>query len=70
MRTRSDKNDGAEMLSTAQVAALIACSISTVNRYRADGRLPRPIAPTRRLVRWPRKAIEAWLASTREPQCH
>jgi excisionase family DNA binding protein len=50
------------MLSVDQVARLLGCSSRHVYRLADSGRLPRPLK-LGALVRWPRKAIDEWLAN-------
>jgi len=52
---------GAVLLTVHEVARMLSCSVRTVYRLTASGRMPRP---TRlgALVRWPRHIIEQWVA--------
>jgi len=49
------------MLTAAGVAALLACSTKTVYRLNDRGALPSPVR-IGGLLRWPRAAIEQWIA--------
>lgn len=51
----------AELLSVNDVASLLSCSPRHVYRLTDGGKLPRPLK-LGALVRWPRRAIEAWIA--------
>jgi predicted DNA-binding transcriptional regulator AlpA len=51
-------------VSLAQLASLLGCSISTIQRRRRDDDcFPQPIASTGRLVRFDRRAVTSWLAN-------
>jgi excisionase family DNA binding protein len=50
------------MLTVDGVAALLACSPRTVYRLADTGRMPPPVR-LGALVRWPREAIDAWVAA-------
>lgn len=52
------------LLTTESVAQLLDCSQRTAWRLAAaEGGFPRPVRLTRRLVRWKRADVEAWLAA-------
>ena len=51
-----------ELLTVAQVAALLGISTKSVARYAADGRLPPPVKVANRFVRWPKYLIDNYLA--------
>jgi predicted DNA-binding transcriptional regulator AlpA len=51
-----------QLLSRAQLAALLQISTRTVARMEADGRLPPPIKVTDRIRRWDDGAIQQFLA--------
>lgn len=50
------------MLNKFEVAAMLNCSWRHVYRLSDEGRMPRPLK-LGSLVRWPRKAIEEWIAA-------
>ncbi len=47
---------------TAELTAALGCSLRHVRRLQAAGHLPPPVR-LGRLVRWPRAAIDRWLAA-------
>ncbi|MBN1341747.1 MAG: helix-turn-helix domain-containing protein [Phycisphaerae bacterium] len=49
------------MLTVHDVAGMLNCSTRTVYRLIDSGRMPRPVR-LGALVRWPRVAIESWIA--------
>ena len=51
------------LLSAGVVAAEIGLSPSTLARYRAEGSGPPWIRVGRRLIRYPRSGVRAWIAS-------
>lgn len=52
----------AALLNVGQVAELLGCSVRHTYRMADAGRMPRPIK-LGALVRWPRAAIESWIAA-------
>lgn len=54
-------SQAAEMLNVGDVAKLLRCSSRTVYRLADSGRMPRPVK-LGALVRWPKAAIDAWIA--------
>lgn len=50
------------MLSTQDLADLMQCSDRHIANLRKEGRMPAPVR-LGTLVRWPRKAIEDWIAA-------
>jgi excisionase family DNA binding protein len=54
--------DAAQMLDVQAVAAWLSCSARHVYRLRDSGRMPPPVR-IGALVRWPRRAIEEWIAA-------
>ncbi len=52
---------GAKMLDVGAVAAMLNCSTRHVFRLAESGRMPAPVR-LGTLVRWPRTAIETWIA--------
>jgi excisionase family DNA binding protein len=54
--------DAALLLDAQGVATLLSCSARTVVRLAAASDLPPPIK-IGRLARWPRAAIEEWIAA-------
>lgn len=59
MTSRSRDRD-IDMLSTEQVAELLAVSEKTVIRYARSGKLPQPIR-LGKFNRWRRADLEAWM---------
>ncbi len=57
-------DNGAEpvLLDVRQVAALLGVSTRTVYRLADSGLMPRPVR-LGALVRWPRAAVEEWIAA-------
>ena len=51
----------ASLLDVKTVAALLSCSARHVYRLADAGRMPPPVK-LGALVRWPRRAVEQWLA--------
>jgi len=51
----------AAMLAVDDVAEMLKCSTRTVYRLSDAGRMPRPVK-LGALVRWPRQAVEQWIA--------
>jgi len=51
----------AALLAVGAVAAMLACSARHVYRLADAGRMPPPVK-LGALVRWPRRAVEQWLA--------
>jgi len=49
------------MLTVHEVARMLNCSARTVYRLTDSGRIPRPVK-LGALVRWPRDAVEKWIA--------
>lgn len=49
------------MLTAADVATLVRCSIRTVYRLADQGSIPKPVR-LGRLIRWPREPFERWIA--------
>lgn len=49
------------LMTVKDVAQLLSCSTRTVYRLNDAGRLPHPVR-LGTLLRWPRSAIEAWIA--------
>ena len=56
----------AALLDVRAVASLLACSSRTVYRLADGGKMPRPVK-LGALVRWPRAAIEEWVAGGCQP---
>jgi len=54
-----------ELLAGADVAAELAVSQRTLDRWVKAGRFPRPIRYSSKRV-WPRTTVNAWLASIRK----
>lgn len=52
---------GSAMLTVHDVARMLNCSARTVYRLTDSGRIPRPVK-LGALVRWPREAVEQWIA--------
>ena len=52
----------AQLLTVDHVADLLGCSPRQVRRMADAGSFPRPIRIGMKLKRWPRSAIEKWLA--------
>lgn len=50
------------LLTVAEVAELLGCSISFVWRMRRRGQLPEPMRQGTKWTRWRRADLEAWLA--------
>jgi excisionase family DNA binding protein len=50
-----------DMLTAQDVCDLLRVNRLTVLRWVRDGRLPRPVAPTLRCLRWPRVVVARWL---------
>jgi len=57
-----DAVDQPAMLTVHDVARLLGCSARTVYRLTNTGRMPNPVR-LNSLVRWPREAIEQWIAA-------
>ncbi|MBT3295729.1 MAG: helix-turn-helix domain-containing protein [Verrucomicrobia bacterium] len=53
-------NGGDRLLDVSTVAEILSCSERTVWRWRDEGWLPKSIT-IKRVVRWSRKAIMAWI---------
>ena len=51
-----------ELLTTADLAALLKISASQLRRRVTAGQVPKPFYPAPGSPRWRRAAIEAWLA--------
>lgn len=49
------------LLDPKQLAEFLGCSARNVRHLSAAGKLPKPVR-VGRLLRWPRKSIEQWLA--------
>ena len=56
-----EKRQQAALLDVQAVASLLSCSTRHVYRLAGTGRIPQPVK-LGALVRWPRYAIEKWLA--------
>lgn len=54
-----------EMIDAHDVASILGCAVVTVRRRSLDGSLPRP-TKIGKLCRWPRKAIEQFVAKACE----
>lgn len=52
-----------DLLTLEQIAALLGCSTRAIYSERVRGVFPEPIRVGKRLVRWPRSAIESYLAN-------
>lgn len=50
-----------DLLTVAQVAALLQVGVRTVRRHVAAGQLPEPICVGKRTQRWDRAQLMAWL---------
>lgn len=50
-----------DLLTTAQVAAMLQVSLRTVRRHIAEGKMPDPIYVGARAPRWDRAQIMDWL---------
>jgi predicted DNA-binding transcriptional regulator AlpA len=50
------------LLHAKQIAAFLGCSPKHVRRLSDRGDFPRPVKAGRRILRWPREAVEKWLA--------
>jgi predicted DNA-binding transcriptional regulator AlpA len=55
-----------ELLPIAEVAALLGVDVRTVHRLRHDQEFPAPIPVSKRMKRWSRSSLQAWLNSRRE----
>lgn len=52
-----------DLITIAQIAAMLACSKSTIWRWLSEGRdFPRPIVLGPQCYRWVREEIEKWLS--------
>ncbi len=51
-----------QLLTVAEVAAVLDVSPRTIWAWVAAGELPEPVRKGRRWVRWRRREVEAWLA--------
>ncbi len=51
----------AALLDVGAVAAMLLCSVRHVYRLSDEGRMPQPVK-LGSLVRWPRRAVEQWIA--------
>jgi excisionase family DNA binding protein len=61
MSIETDDRQQASLLDVQAVATLLACSARHVYRLADAGRMPPPVK-LGALVRWPRRAIEKWIA--------
>ena len=57
-----------KLLTIGDVAEILGCSVQTVRRMAADGRLPPPRRFGRRTLRWRASTIDAWLADAPEAE--
>jgi excisionase family DNA binding protein len=54
--------ESSALLDVRQVAAILGCSARHVYRLSDAGRMPRPVK-LGSLVRWPRAAVDEWIAA-------
>lgn len=64
--TLSPPSTAAQLLDVTAVAELLDCSTRHVYRLSDAGRMPAPVH-VGALVRWPRSAIEEWIAGGCRP---
>jgi predicted DNA-binding transcriptional regulator AlpA len=57
-----------QLLAVPDVALLLDCSVRSVWRLVRQGRLPRPLRLSRKLVRWPAAVVVAWLQRLADAQ--
>lgn len=50
------------LLKAKQIAAFIGCSAKHVRRLAESGEFPKPVKAGKKMLRWPREAVERWLA--------
>jgi predicted DNA-binding transcriptional regulator AlpA len=67
---RANRTIEAELLTSRQVAAMLAISSATLWRMTSDGRLPRPIHIGPYTLRWRRATIMHWLDSLERSNGH
>lgn len=60
-RTARDARDPAQLLTGAEVAALLQIDERTLRELRHSGEVPGPLSVGKRL-RWRRRDVEAWMA--------
>jgi predicted DNA-binding transcriptional regulator AlpA len=54
--------------STSKRQGLIGANPSTIWRWAADGKFPKPIKLSEKVTVWDANEIDAWIASKRDPQ--
>lgn len=50
------------LLKAKQIATFIGCSSKHVLRLAESGQFPKPVKVGKKMLRWPREAVERWLA--------
>ena len=63
MSTETETGSHVQLLTVAQVAQMLGCSVRSVWRMRDGGRIPRELKVGYRLVRWNRAEIELWVGA-------
>ena len=59
----TDNANGALLIDSKEVAKILGVSSSTIWRMRCSNQLPPPVFVCRRLVKWKRSNIMAWIES-------
>ena len=52
------------LLSAKEVAIILGCSVRSIWKMTASGRLPEPVRSGQRFVRWRVEDIDAWITET------
>jgi predicted DNA-binding transcriptional regulator AlpA len=50
------------LLHAKQIATFLGCTQKHIRRMSERGDFPKPVKAGRRILRWPREAVEKWLA--------
>ena len=62
--SKADEQFEPTLLRRSDLAKILRCTISNVDKWVSQGRLPRPVRLGGRFVAWHKKVIDAWIAET------
>ena len=62
-KKKKSPNIDSALYRRVDLASLLGVDLSTIDRWRKEGRLPEPIRLGYRVIAWRKEAIDQWLTS-------